>query len=194
MEALLAAQKLLGCFRQGDANDPVVYGSAIAAVLSEYPREVVMYVCHPFTGLPSTNTFMPSVFEVKAACDERSSWLAKLEKHRNWGNSTIEARKVAIAVPKEVRPTRAELIEKYGKGFGLDEEPPQLLSASPAFTPVTLSDHYAVYRLGFVKRTPSKTGSSVVKPAWDGATRSTVTKMLTLNRLANWIIARLSRI
>lgn len=196
MEALLAAQKLLGCFRQGDANDPVVYGSAIAAVLSQYSREVVEYVCHPFTGLPgNSSVWMPGVCEVKAACEQRAVWEAKVERYRKWGKAAIEAQTIAIAGPKEVRPTREELLEKYGKGWGLDDEIPQLTRAGHAvITAVALNDHYAVYRLGFEKRTAASTSGTVGEPAWDGATESTLTKMRKFKRFAKWVVRRMHRI
>lgn len=61
---------LFGCYRKGDANDPVIYTAAVALVLSQYPEDVVIEVTHPTKGIPSKATWMPSVAEVKKACDE----------------------------------------------------------------------------------------------------------------------------
>lgn len=61
---------MFGCYRKGDANDPETYVGAVSLVLSTYPEDVIHAVTHPNTGLPSTNTFMPSVAEVKKACED----------------------------------------------------------------------------------------------------------------------------
>lgn len=68
---------LFGCYRKGDANDPEVYTAAIAAILSEYPQEVVDYVTDPRTGLPRKLKFMPNPAEVSEACEERKRFVAK---------------------------------------------------------------------------------------------------------------------
>jgi hypothetical protein len=62
-------QLLCGCYRRDDAADPKVYASALIFVMEEYQIEVVEYVTSPRTGLPSTCKFLPSVAEVKAACE-----------------------------------------------------------------------------------------------------------------------------
>ena len=65
-----SARMLLGCYRTGDANDPEVYVTAIVHVLSHYPEDVVARVVDPMTGLPGRLKWLPSVQEVRAACDE----------------------------------------------------------------------------------------------------------------------------
>lgn len=62
---------LFGCYRKAEANDPEVLTAAIAAILSEYPADVVEFVTDPRTGLPSTSKWLPSVFEVREACEKR---------------------------------------------------------------------------------------------------------------------------
>lgn len=60
----------------GDANDPETYTAAVAAVLAEYPPEVVRLVTDPRTGIARTLKFLPSVAEVAGACDAaaKSIW------------------------------------------------------------------------------------------------------------------------
>lgn len=70
IEAKKQAALLLGCYRTGDANDPEVYAAAIVAVLSDYSPEVMTEVCDPRTGLPSRLSWLPTVAEVKTACNE----------------------------------------------------------------------------------------------------------------------------
>ena len=62
---------LFGCYRRGEANDPEIYTMAIAATLAEYPREVVEHVTDPRTGLPAKLKFLPSVAEVREACEDQ---------------------------------------------------------------------------------------------------------------------------
>jgi len=60
---------MFGCYRKGDANDPDVYVAALTLVLSAYPEHVIRAMTNPDSGLPSKHTFLPSVAEVKQACD-----------------------------------------------------------------------------------------------------------------------------
>src|ERR1043166_4929526 len=64
------ARLLLGCYRTGDANDPETYVAAITAILARYPEEVITTVTHPATGLPSKKSWLPTVKEVRDACDD----------------------------------------------------------------------------------------------------------------------------
>lgn len=77
----MAAQRaaiLFGCYRRGDANDPDTYCAAVAATLSRFSAAVVEYVTDPRTGIPGSIQWLPSVAEVRAACVERASYLARL--------------------------------------------------------------------------------------------------------------------
>ena len=61
---------LFGCYRKGDANDPDTYTAAIAAILAEYPVDVIRDVTDPRVGLPRKLSWLPTVKEVSDACDE----------------------------------------------------------------------------------------------------------------------------
>ena len=39
-------------------------------MLSAYPDDVIMAVTDPYTGLPSTVSWMPSVAELKKSCED----------------------------------------------------------------------------------------------------------------------------
>lgn len=74
----VAAQRtaiLFGCYRKADANDPEIYTMAVAATLAEYEPEVVEYVTDPRTGLPAKLKWLPSVAEVREACESRKEYL-----------------------------------------------------------------------------------------------------------------------
>lgn len=62
------ARRLLGCYRQGEANDHEAFILAVIAVLVTYPETVALEVTHPARGLPSRLKWLPSVAEIRAAC------------------------------------------------------------------------------------------------------------------------------
>jgi hypothetical protein len=64
-----AARTLLGCYRTGDAHDPEIYLTAVIAVLSSYPTDVIELVVDPRSGLPGKNQWLPTIAEVKAECE-----------------------------------------------------------------------------------------------------------------------------
>lgn len=81
-EAKRLAPVLLGCYRTGDANDPQVYVAAIIAVLSDYAPEVQRLVCDPRAGLPSRASWLPTVAEVKSACNTEASRLERINRYQ----------------------------------------------------------------------------------------------------------------
>lgn len=63
---------LFGCYRRGEANDPEMYVSAIAAVLSGYDANLIREVTDPRTGIMTTEkymSFMPNAGELKVYCE-----------------------------------------------------------------------------------------------------------------------------
>lgn len=109
------ARILLGCYRTGDANDPDTYVRAVTAVLSEYPIEVVKVVCDPRMGLPAKSKWLPTIFELKDACETAMVPIDRARRERE----AIEQRKRALAKPTFQRPTMAELKAKYGPNWGM---------------------------------------------------------------------------
>lgn len=118
LEAAQAAKLLLGCYRSGDANDPDIYVRAVASVLAEYPSEVIRGVCNPRCGLPAKSKWLPTVSEVKEACEIAMAPIDR--KHREI--AAREARKHALGKPMFERPTLAQLKEKYGEMWGLSPD------------------------------------------------------------------------
>lgn len=49
-----------------------MYLAAAAAVLAEYPPEVVEYVCDPRTGLARHLKWLPTIAEISEACQTRA--------------------------------------------------------------------------------------------------------------------------
>jgi type IV secretory pathway VirB10-like protein len=57
------------CFRRDDAADPQTFLDAAAAILADYPDDVIIEVTDPRTGIPSKQKWPPQPHEVKTACD-----------------------------------------------------------------------------------------------------------------------------
>jgi len=73
---LQSAKQIYGCYRRDDAADPDTYIAAVAAILSEYPDEVVEYVADPRTGLAKRSPFLPNTHDVAKDCDAVAAKLA----------------------------------------------------------------------------------------------------------------------
>jgi hypothetical protein len=83
---LSRAQLLFNCYRKDEVNEPEIYSAAIAAVLGDgYSRSIVEYVTDPRTGLPSRQKFLPTVAEVREACDARASHLDRMRRYELLG-------------------------------------------------------------------------------------------------------------
>jgi hypothetical protein len=71
---------MFACYRRDEAHNPEIYCAAISSVLSEYSIAVIDYVTDPRTGLPLDLKFLPSVAEVREACDRRAEQIRRMEK------------------------------------------------------------------------------------------------------------------
>lgn len=111
------AKLLLGCYRTGEANDPVTYVAAITAILAHYPEEVITAVTHPVSGLPSKKGWLPTVKEVTDACAEAVEPIVQNELRLKRIKEQLEMRE---RVARGEKPTLEQLHEKYGKGWGLN--------------------------------------------------------------------------
>lgn len=106
------AKLLLGCYRTGDANDPEVYTAAAIAVLSDYPLDVVQRVVDPRSGLPSRIRWLPTVSEIREACQEIHGVRQRMQE---WERSAAE--QVAARVrEEEIRKSRPTLDELRAQG------------------------------------------------------------------------------
>jgi len=68
--ALYHSKLILGCYRADDVSDPQVYVTAIAAVLSRYPADIGVRLSDPKEGIAGRLKWLPTVSEIKTACDE----------------------------------------------------------------------------------------------------------------------------
>jgi hypothetical protein len=142
----MRAKILLGCYRTGDANDPETYVAAIAAILSRYPQEVMTSVTHPATGLPSKKSWLPTVKEVVDACDEANEPAVQNALRLKRVKEQVEMRE---RMDGGERPTMAQLKEKYGKNWGIEDPEDVNREVKPAPTAEQLKHHYQHYDLAF---------------------------------------------
>jgi hypothetical protein len=82
-----AVKRLIGAYRKGEAEDAETYTRSIAIVLAAYPQEVVYRVTDPRNGIQSRSQWLPTVHEVKEACERemlpirnRSEQRARIER------------------------------------------------------------------------------------------------------------------
>lgn len=115
LEAARCAKILLGCYRTGDANDPEVYVQSAISVLGEYPIEVMRSVCDPRFGLPAKSKWLPTMFEIKEACEDGMAPFYRRQREER----LAQERKAALSAPPIHRMTREEMVEKYGPNWGL---------------------------------------------------------------------------
>lgn len=116
------AKLLLGCFRTGEANDPVTYVAAVTAILARYPEEIITTVTHPATGLPKGRNWLPTVKEVFDACELEWERIKQQEAREQRVAEQLAAREAEDAAP--IRPTLSALKEKYGDNWGLATDRP----------------------------------------------------------------------
>ncbi len=94
-----AALMLLGCYRTGDANDPEVYVAAVVAVLSDYSLDVVDAVTNARNGIPSKLKWLPTVAEIKTACEDIAGPRRRFAEWEARSRAQIEERQRLAAPP-----------------------------------------------------------------------------------------------
>ena len=117
---------LLGCYRTGDANDPETYVAAIAASLARFPEEIITEVTHPVDGLPARLSWLPTVKDIRDACD------AAMEptRRRALADRQIKEQLADRAEPDRTnRPTSDDMKAKYGANWGLSSLEPKRTEA-----------------------------------------------------------------
>ncbi len=100
------ARILFGCYRASDANDPEVYLTATIATLCRYPEAIARAVCDPTGGLPSANKWLPSIAEIKEACEERLRPVYDQQRRDEVRLSTLNgpgSRKAPVGSPEHKR-------------------------------------------------------------------------------------------
>jgi hypothetical protein len=127
------ARLLLGCYRTGDANDPETYVAAISAVLARFPEATITAVTHPVSGLPSRLNWLPTIKEVRAACEAEVYLLEQIRRRDGRIRQQLEARAEANA-EQESRLSVDQLKERYGgANWGLSQPERQQPVPAPSW-------------------------------------------------------------
>lgn len=137
---------MLDCWRTGGANSPETFITAVAATLAKYPDEVVYAVTNPTEGLPVQLTWMPSVKEVRDACEKAMEPIYRRERE---AKVLADLKAEREAEPdRSNRPTREELQAKYGENWGLKSLSQPARQPVPAPTIDELREYYSTHTLG----------------------------------------------
>jgi hypothetical protein len=119
-EAYTAATRMYACYRREDAAQAETMLDAVAAVLAEYPEEVIRLVTDPRTGLPGRMKFPPAVAEVREACE-----LAMGPVNARAAREKREAEAAAQVAERERLEEfcrtvpKVDLKERHGPNYGL---------------------------------------------------------------------------
>jgi len=159
---------LMGQFKRNDADDPEIFTRALIAVMQQYPVVVLEEVCSPINGLATKGTFLPSLFEIREACNETmrvmiARWhLSRLPPERLARINGRPDDRRALPSPDDTPERRSAFIDslkaKHGEKFGLGGDEPEKPKGE-AYKPKTLgelTEHYRTHGLAFVKKPHSQ--------------------------------------
>jgi hypothetical protein len=112
---------LFGCYRRDEAADPEIYFTGTIAILSRYCEWIIMAVTDPADGLPSTCKWLPTLQEIRDACDQLKAGMDR-NNERDAGIRRQLAERAEIdrmEADRERRPNIEELKAKYGETWGI---------------------------------------------------------------------------
>lgn len=96
---------MVGSFRRGEANDPEVYTAAVAKVLAHYEPDVVDFVTDPVTGLAGETDFLPTIKQIRDACEARAETLRqKARRDRDYLEQISRPLRIEDQSPKPTNP------------------------------------------------------------------------------------------
>jgi len=99
------ATSLFGCYRASEANDPETFIAAVAATLATYPEPIARQVCDR-SGLPSQSKWLPSIAELREACDRAMAPIRaaeRREREREHTQQVIAGHKAPVGSPEHRR-------------------------------------------------------------------------------------------
>lgn len=115
-KATQKADRLFGFFPPSSASDPEIFMTGVVNLLATYPEWVAERIMSTTTGLPAKHTFLPSIKEIREACEAEYSVTRRAIE---WEAMTREQTKLLAGPPSAPRPTYDELRAKYGDNWGL---------------------------------------------------------------------------
>jgi hypothetical protein len=113
---------LLGQYPTARPHEPAIYTAAVAGILAEYPREIIDFVTDPRTGLANGKSWIPTLAEVRAAC-EHKMLAARMREDREERERQIRRQRLENpSVDRTGRPSMEELRSQCAaKGFLIGE-------------------------------------------------------------------------
>lgn len=164
-KAVDLASILIGCYRTGDAADPVVYARALVAMLSSYPEEIAIRVTDPRTGLPGQSKWLPTIFEVRHACEVEMQPIR--DAHRRQNERAAAERVLADnGEQRERRKSFAELRERFPDVVGKSGYTPPLTETEKARIVADLAARLSEFRAPLVvsDELRAKIAASTINP------------------------------
>jgi hypothetical protein len=107
---------VVGCYPERGLADPKVFITAMASVLECYPEDVVRRVTAPRTGITGRSKFLPSVAEVRQACEDEIEWARKVERRQKMLSDHV----AQLEAPKSERPSIEDIKAKLGPDYGIE--------------------------------------------------------------------------
>lgn len=129
---------MFGCYRKGDANDPETYCAAVTAVLAQYPPDVVRLVTDPRSGLASRQEFLPTVKEVRDACEAIVQ--AEARAYRQKQDYARQMHERRALDEKYKNQPKIDFAARYGQNYGLSSAPGKKSEESKAERQAALAD------------------------------------------------------
>lgn len=107
-------------YRRSDAFDPEIFSVGAAAVLEEYPRDIVDFVTDVRTGMPSRMKYPPEVKDIRDACNElvegrKRDHDRQILLRRQFADREAYERELAA---RAKHPTQKQLERKLGRSLG----------------------------------------------------------------------------
>jgi hypothetical protein len=111
---------MLDCYPdRADAPQSPGHAAGLAAILADYPEEVILSVTDPRTGVQTRLKWRPLPYELKQACEADMAPL-----RRQWQREKLAADAARLLPPpREARPTGEELQARFGPDWGLARTP-----------------------------------------------------------------------
>lgn len=106
---------MLGCYRRNEVADEQVFTRAIITVLCDYPENVVKVVTNPARGLPVTLQWLPSIAEVRAACEKE---MEPIHRERQRHALRLAQQRERLAPPEVTQEGRERALARWKRMSG----------------------------------------------------------------------------
>lgn len=118
--AIERATLMYGCYRKDDACDPQTFLDAAAAILADYPDDVIIVVTDPRSGLPGKIKWPPQPQEVKQACETIEAPRRDRRAYEERSTKQLRARAEIDAKPKTKSTYEEIKADMAARGMSFD--------------------------------------------------------------------------